>query len=103
MRFRKKICCFSVFDTLGKKSNITVSRPFLFTQKKIRTKFDLRLKKNLRKNFGGYFKITWKNVCVAIKKILVIQFPYMENYEGIFFKPQKPRFFSSPLLKSSRN
>ena len=41
----------------------------------LRTKFDLQLPKN-KKNRGN-FKITWKSFCVAIKKMPVIQFPYM--------------------------
>ena len=43
----------------------------------LRTKFDLRLKKKLKNFLGQIFKITWKIFCVAIKKMPVIQFPYM--------------------------
>ena len=73
-----------------RKSNISVSRRTLGTHKKINfasknfletvllsTKFYLRLKKKNRKNIWNHFKITWKKTCVAIKKMLVIQFPYM--------------------------
>ena len=42
----------------------------------LRTKFDLRLKKK-QKNFGAIFQNYFKNF-VAIKKMPVIQFPYME-------------------------
>ena len=42
----------------------------------LRTKFDLRLKKKL-KVFGLNFQNYLKNFCVAIKKMPVIQFPYM--------------------------
>ena len=34
-------------------------------------------KKKQKKFLGQIFKITWKIFCVAIKKMPVIQFPYM--------------------------
>ena len=47
---------------------------FFLENVSLRTKINLRLKKN-KKNLGQTFKFTF---CVAIKKMPVIQFPYME-------------------------
>ena len=84
----KKIGIFSVFEKIikrkGKKNpNISVSRTTLCTQKNyfcmqksflenvcLRTKKRFAVEKKSKKNFEAIF-------CVAIKKMLVVQFPYM--------------------------
>ena len=58
---------------------------------RLSTKLNLRLKKS-----WGNFKIKWKNYCVAIKKVLVIQFPQIKLYDKIFFQKTKTSVFSSP-------
>ena len=76
----------------GKKSNISISRTTLYTQKNkfcmqfsffkkclFEYKNQFAVEKKTQKIFGGNFKITCRQIfVVAIKKMLVIQFPYME-------------------------
>ena len=50
----------------------------IFFSKKCLFEYILRLKKNTTKFLGAISKILRKNFVVAIKKMLVIQFPYME-------------------------
>ena len=39
--------------------------------------FEYKIQFALEKSFGTVFKISWKNFIVAVKKMLVMQFPYM--------------------------
>ena len=56
------------------------------------TKINLRLKKT-QKVFGGSFKNVFKSFVFAIKKLLVIHFPYMEIVWLAFFFDKKFLFF----------
>ena len=82
-----------------KKTNISISRTALYTQKIklcmqifffsknvcLNTKINLRLEKKTQKIFRDNFKNTSKIFVVAIKKKLVIKFPYMEIVWLVFF------------------
>ena len=81
-----------VMKRKGKKNPILVYPGLRYTHKKLNfackiffsknvclnTKINLRLEKKTQKIFGGNFKFLGKIFVVAIKKMLVIQFPYME-------------------------
>ena len=69
-----------------------------FEKRLFDTKLDFHLIKKT-KHFWGNFKNTWKSYCFAIKKMLFIQFPYMEIvWEAFFQKKNKISVLSSPDL-----
>ena len=81
----------NVMKRKRKKSNTSISRTTLYIQKIkffmqkfffknvcLNTKINLRLKKKHKKFLGAISKILKKMFVVAIKKMLVTQFPYTE-------------------------
>ena len=98
------------YEEKGKKSNISISRTTLYTQK---IKFCMQnfffkkclfeyvnqfaVEKKTQKIFGGNFK---KNFVVAIKKMLVIQFPYMEIVWLVFFFSENEKIFKIQRFQS---
>ena len=91
-----------------KKANIIVSRTTLCTQKikfcmqinffgkrLFGYKFRFAVEKKTKKIFGSKFQNYLENLRVAIKKMPIIQFPYMGiKRSAFFFKKRKPRFLS---------
>ena len=78
----KKIGDFSVLKRLLSEKEKVLTLVYLgpYAHKKLNfclsAKIDLSLKKTNK--FWNNFKITWNYFCVAIEKLLVIQFPYMK-------------------------
>ena len=71
----------------------------------LNTKINLRMKKNHKKFLRAISKILKKIFVVAIKKMLVIQFPYMEIVRLVFFfqktKIKKVKVFSRSSPKNA--
>ena len=94
----------NVIKRKGKKSNVSISRTNLYSQK---NKFCMQffsknvffeyekhfaVEKKHKKKIGGNFKNVLKKIVVAIKRMLVIQFPYMETVWLAFFLTKRFSF-----------
>ena len=66
-----------MYKLCGQKSKFCV-QIFFLKNVCLSTKFDLRLKKKTQKIVWALSKILGHIFVVAIKKMLIIQFPYME-------------------------